>query len=345
MKETYGYQPLSYELTELFSSIPPDYAAAEELIRKGANINDYSSRLDENLLSDVLYDFCDKNRNLAEDEEIFSPPSARESEIGEALLQTIQFFLDHGFNLSRDNGRFGAMCLNALKFATSDRYLVKATKLLLDEGAQNVPPYADDNDRLLDIFDTEYSYQVCCENNRYTANIIEAIYMIYYALENGKPYTDIDCFEAAYGKEIKAVLAETTSDEPPFFECDFEHSHQANCYNCTLYFVYDDGCLIASEYSSFWVDRLPTDKPLIDVSERFQNIVGQKIKLLSFDPMEYIKCSPYDGSPDGALCFTNGIKLLFFFHHTGAENERCSYICFDGQLDSMKQQLIKTVHN
>ncbi len=337
MKETFGFQPLSYELITLLESGPPDFQAAEELLRKGADINDSSTVLDENVLSDILLGYCDtclcndpdKSECDYKSHDCLSCPKSRNPNSGESMLQIIQFFLDHGFDLNRENGCYGAMCLTSLKFSTYDRYIVNATKLLLSAGAQNVPPYEDDDDSLLAIYDTEYSYQVCCENNYFIANIMEAVYMIYLALEEGRDYSSIDAFEASYSKTIFSVMAESMPDGSSLFERNFEHSHQTLCFIGNLYLCFQEACLIISDYGSIWVDRLPVDKQLIDVSDRFPEIINRQIDHISFDPMEYVKLSPYDGIPTGAICFANGSKLLVFYHHTGPDKERFSYICSD----------------
>ena len=54
MENTYGYKPLSYELITLFRSGAPDFAAAEDLIRRGADVNDQGNDRSENVLSEIL---------------------------------------------------------------------------------------------------------------------------------------------------------------------------------------------------------------------------------------------------------------------------------------------------
>ena len=50
----YGYGDLENKLISLLRSGAPDFAAAEELIRQGADINASGNSDDENILSGIL---------------------------------------------------------------------------------------------------------------------------------------------------------------------------------------------------------------------------------------------------------------------------------------------------
>ena len=52
------------------------------------------------------------------------------------MCAIIRFFLDHGFDVNKCDGCFGTQCLWALTPSTYDRYMIEATKILLDAGAK-----------------------------------------------------------------------------------------------------------------------------------------------------------------------------------------------------------------
>ena len=221
MEKTYGYTPPSYELMKLFQSGAPDFEAAEKLIQQGADVNNQGDYKDENVLSEILGGYWQAGIDLNHEEcrncwkqfgtsydrcpscEHFLIPN-----VGVSMIQIIKFFLDHGFDVTRNEGKHGAQCLREIALSSFDRGIIEATKMLLDAGAQNVPIADDEPDETpMDAIGTEGSYQDTCEHNHYLGNILEAVYQIYVALEEGRSYAGIDSFEAAINKKILRVMA------------------------------------------------------------------------------------------------------------------------------------------
>ncbi len=56
---------------------------------------------------------------------------------GQNMIQMIQYFLDHGFNVHKYNGRYGAQCLYALVLF-QERSVIEVTKLLFHAGAEDI---------------------------------------------------------------------------------------------------------------------------------------------------------------------------------------------------------------
>lgn len=117
----YGYGKLEDQLIGLFRAGAPDFEAAEELLRQGADLNATGKRDDDNILSKILAgywyskqgddicegcdgcykdrcDRCERNPNLNPD-------------LGPSMCAIIRFFLDHGFDVNKRDGCFGAQCL------------------------------------------------------------------------------------------------------------------------------------------------------------------------------------------------------------------------------------------
>lgn len=343
MKDTYGYTPLSYELIELFRSGAPDFDAAEELIRRGADVNDQGDDQDENVLSEILMGYWwsstadgtqEDCRNCMRDYKYCSGCEHNlNPNIGESMIKIIQFFLDHGFDVGRNGGTYGAQCLCALIFSSRDRYMIDATKLLLDARALNVS--VDDIDvpgTPMHFVGEESCFADTCEENHYLGNIYEAMYQVYVASEAGKPYAGIDSFEAAIGKKILSVMADGDGDKPVFSEVDLPQSKHKNCFFCNLYLIFDGGYLICTKYASYWVDTVLPEKPLVDVSPVFSAILGHTIQQVTFGHHSVVKGTTHYGQPITTFHMDNGVKLTFTINFGEVEKpDYCSYFYFGDQ--------------
>ena len=339
MAYDYGYGDLENKLIKLFRAGPPDFDAAEELIRQGADINAVGKDDGKNILSKILSDYwwskhddticdaCDNcDENPCDDRE---HNRDRNPNLGPSMCAIIHFFLDHGFDVNKCDGCFGAQCLWALTLSTFDRYIIEATKLLFDAGAKNRPISPASTNRRetpWSFIATEGSYQGTCEHAHATANIFEAVYQIYQAVEDGKPYSGIDSYELAVGKTVLKVLAESDGANPTFFSMDLPEFKKNNCYTQTLYFVYNGGVLISTQYADFWTDTLLPAIDFIDVSEHFDGIVGSTIKGFTYDHRSIVKGTTYYGQPITTIEMDSGHKVRFSTNFGEVkEEERAAY--------------------
>lgn len=326
MAYEHGYGDLENKLIDLFRSGAPDLDAAEALIRQGADINAIGKEDDKNILSEILSgyqwskhgnaisDACD---NCEHDRNLNPNPGA-------SMCAIIRFFLDHGFDVNQCDGCFGAQCLWALTLSTFDRYMIEATKLLLDAGAKNrttSPTSTDPEETPRSFIATEGSYQDTCECDHSTANIFEAVYQVYQAAENGRPYSGIDSYETAIGKRITKVLAESDGANPTFFAMDLPEFKKDNCYTQTLYFVYDGGVLVSTQYADFWTDTVLPAAELIDVSEHFDGMVGNTIKGFTYDHRTVVKGTTYYVQPITTIEMDSGRKIRFSINFGDVKKE------------------------
>lgn len=339
MDYDYGYGELGNKLISLFRSGAPDFDAAEKLIRQGADINAVGKNCSKNILSEILSGYwwtehgdtvcevcdrceedhcgdCEHNRSL-------------NPNLGPSMCAIIRFFLDHGFDVNKCDGCFGAQCLWELTLSTFDRYMIEATKLLFDAGAKNRTISLKSTDEYTtpwSFIATEGSYQGTCEHNYSTANIFEAVYQIYQSVEDGKPYNGIDSYEMAVGKKIIKVLSEGPGTAPVFFSMELPEFKKDNCFTQTLYFVYDGGALISTQYAEFWTDTVLPDADLVDVSERFGGIVGSTIKDFIFDCRIVEKASAVYGQPITTVEMDSGHKIRFSINFGEVkEEERAAF--------------------
>ena len=277
MAYDYGFDELGNELIDIFAVTSPDFDKAEKLLNSGLNINALNKDRDENLLSEAIWNHTLSYRLQYLDD--FPDGEIDDSLLGPTVYEIIQLFLSHGFDVNECDGRLGAQCLKRLVLASFDRYLIISTKILLDAGARNLPTSDDpDDDTPWDAVGAEGCFQDTCEGNYHVGNLFEAVYQIYQALEDGKPYEHIDSYECAIGKKILKVLASPNDKPSIFYPMDLPSFKNDNCFTSDLYFVYADGALRTTQYADFWVDTIPDDGELIDVSEFFEGIVGGVIK-------------------------------------------------------------------
>lgn len=313
----YGYGEQGDALVRLFRSGSPDFPAAEELIRQGADINAIGNDDDENMLSEILGGYWESEgdgqncRNL-------------NPRLGYHMCQVIRFFLDHGFDVNKRDGCFGAQCLYALTLSSFDRHMIEATKLLLDAGARNrtiLPQSTDEDETPWNFIATEGSYQGACERNHRLANIFEAVYQVYQAVEDGRPYSGIDSYEIAIGKKITKVLAQGKGASPTFYSMELPEFRKDNCYTQTLYFVYDGGVLITTQYADFWTDTLLPDGDFVDVSSYFDGIVDDTVKEFHFDNRSVLKGNTCYSQPITTMEMDSGRKVRFSINFGEVSNE------------------------
>jgi len=139
----YVYGKYEDKLLDLMAEGNADFVQADKLIAAGADINASSDNNDENILSYIILEYRMNHRK----------------NVGKKLYKIVEYFLSKGFDVNKNDGKYGASCLEAIKFATYDPYTIDLAKLLLDAGARNVS-YDDKRgyDTLHEFFSTESSY-------------------------------------------------------------------------------------------------------------------------------------------------------------------------------------------
>ncbi|MBD5100939.1 MAG: hypothetical protein HDT29_06815 [Clostridiales bacterium] len=322
MAYDYGYDELSNKLIELFYTCNPDYKTAEELIKQGADVNAIGKNDDENILSTILSNFG----LLGNDDNVENENGVSTVSLGVTMCDVIRFFLNHGFDVTKCDGRFGAQCLYELTLSTCDKYMIEATKILLDAGAQNCPTSLEsDAETPRDFMGYEGCFQDSCECNHHLGNIYEAVYQIYQAIEDGKPYSGIDSYEKAIGKKILKILAKS-NNQSVFYPLNLPQFSKKNCYTATLYFIYEGGALISTQYADFWTDTVLPDEPLIDVSQQFEGIVGSEISGFKYDHKTIRNGTTSYDQPITTLEMSSGSKVRFSINFGEVnEEDRAAY--------------------
>lgn len=313
---------LEEQLITLFRSGAPDFKAAEELISRGADVNAKGRWPGENVLTQILegYWWSEFGDNIDDMDGAPTTPHA----LGPDMCRIIRFFLEHGFDVRREGGTYGAECLSTLALSTFDRYIIDATKILMDAGAENVPC---DGGTPKDAIGSEGSFQGTCEADHHKANIFEAVYQIYEAVEQGHPYDGIDSYEAAIGKKIILVLAEQPETGSVFYPVSLPNFKKENCFTKNLYFIYDGGFLRTTQYTDFWVDTKLPDKPLVDVSSHFLGMIGSRIKEFTFSHRTIRDGMTSYGQPITSINMENGTEVRFSINFGEVEDkDRAAFV-------------------
>ena len=304
---SYGYGDLEDKLIDCFKDGTPDFEAANELLLRGVDLNADAPDEEENILSEII-----KGYGLQQ---------------GQDMVNIIRWFLENGFDVNKHNGKCGAICLWSLTLSTYDSYIIEATKILFNVGAKNVSICDNEKETPWSFIAMEGSYLNTCMHDYHMGNIYEAVYQIYQSVEDGRPFNGIDSYEKSIGKKVLKVLAAPADDDPIFFDLDLPNSKHNHCYKTTLYFIYEKGALISTQYADFWVDDILPDTELIDVSEWFPGIVGAAIKSFSYDHKEIIKRNTRYGQPITIIEMDNNKKLRITinFGEVDTDADRAAY--------------------
>lgn len=323
MSKDKDYGELERQLLELFMYDTPDFSAAEELIAKGADVN-APGRYDENILVELIrevsfdissfdeQDYLDEVCTDTDDDcEECSSISAHDSDSEHILCRTIRFFLDHGFDVHKNNDVYGAQCLIGIAYSTYDRCMIDAVKILLDAGAKNVSADSEDETYTpLDCFATKSSFYRVCEYDHHLSNIFEAMYQIMIAADEGRPYGGIDSYEEAIGKKIIGVFADNDENGNAVFPAILGERGQKNCFRGKLYFKLEDGVLVITRTLDFWFDDHLPDSAA-DVSHFFSDIINSRITRFAFGQSILIKDTTHYCQPITTLETDFENKVVF----------------------------------
>ena len=315
MENTHGYNPLSWQLIRLFQSGAPDFEAAEKLIDQGADINDQGDDKEENVLSEIIQGYWDSGAcNLMFDEcpnermDYYNCPMCKHNSnpnVGASMIRIINFFLNHGFDVTRNDGNHGRQCLRAIALSSFDENILLGTKLLLDAYRGNIPPMNDPDEGPMYAIANECSSQYPLDEDWPLGNIFDTVYQIYVALEKGHPYSGIDLYGKAMGHEIKRVLMGYKERVPKFSE-ELMRRPKGYFYG-TLYFMFDEGYLISTKTASYWVDKYLPLENTVDVSEFFAPIIGDTLQQLEYEHNVVIRDTYH--RPAVTLHFGKGTKV------------------------------------
>lgn len=272
VNKQYTYGKYEDELLVLMSEGDEDFKKADQLIALGADVNASNGCFDENLLSNIILEFGVYHKKG----------------IGQKLEQIINYFLENGFDVNRDNGRYGISCLNALKWSTFDQYTIRLIKIFLNAGARNNYIDSEGEDYTpQEGFGTESSYLRLCCDDEHMSNIYEAAYQVFEAQKSGRSYRNIDWYGKAIGGSLRKVYVENSYVYD--FICSINNGNilDSVVLTNTTYIVLDKRVLVIEPNLVLWSDRNLPDTKLCDISSKFGSVLGHTIEKFSFKRNDY----------------------------------------------------------
>ena len=327
------------QFTKALTANPPKYDIAGKILWAGLDLNlPCEDDIEENLLSSMFLGFGMTDETVENE-------GLRKIANGH-LVDVIKFVLKSGMDLSTDNDRFGATCLNNLTFCTHDENIVYAAKLLLDNGAKNIA--IENNETPLDTIGGEASYLSVCEADHHTENIFCALYEIVEWAGQGRDYHDIDIYFEAKGKRIQRVLH--VKDERGIFSINYPTSKHDNCFTSRIYFDLGDLFLSADKWGGF-IAYKKIEEDTEDISDMFKNYIGKVITDFEFDHAKIYKTTQENGKDIptsygqaiAKITVDDGSWIVFTDNHGEQKDEYVGYFTF-GRSDNMgeKKELTET---
>jgi len=293
------WRDVDYALIAEASKVQPDFAKMEQLVREGADVNAWSRDYDENALSDIIEGWtCGDSERVREVEK-------------DSLPQVVKFFLSNGFDPSREDGRAGALCLTNLMWSRCEGTMIPTMKLLLDAGCQNVPPWRDEpnSQTPMELIGEEAYYQQIEGEFEY-ANTLAALTAMIFAREQGRQYSRIERYSFSLGHVVCRVLLTMPNRREPFFTLNESTSKHDNCFDGSLYFELDNGCLVSKDSVLQYFDSAEPHEEVVDVTKTFARIIGSKLMNMTFDSQAIVRSTMHYGQQITRFSFDNGETLV-----------------------------------
>lgn len=270
----------------------PDLDEIRELIIAGADtnqLNEYGDNIFEDIFVPYLYKVYDDN-------------DGTEDEKAKAFVQVkniLKTMLDYGWN----SQKFGLQTLGHFTLSFYDKNVFDVFKFFMNLDLGNDEKAYE---QLLEGIGTEESYQRCCENCHELENLFYTIYELVLAKKEGRNYKSIELYDNVIGLTIDKIFCfdDTNSlvEKENFTE-----------FNSDLGFLCGDKLLVLCDGINilFMNDRIE-EQPKIDISNAFgKDVIGHKIKSVSFEHKELVKGTTHYGQPTIILELDCGKKMKF----------------------------------
>lgn len=316
------YRPIDRQLIDACQAYPPDFTAIRRLVMQGADVNAVSANdADDCVLSEIIFGYPEISELRAaycescKDENCVGCSLDIPDADGRYLPQIIQFFLENGFDVTRDNGFAGARVLESLKLSSFDRYILDGCKLLLHAGADpSLSGYTDDDESVLSSVATEASFQRCCEANHALENLFETMYQIMDAKRQGKNFWLIEYYDVCIGRRIDSIRL--YSSEAPLkgvFPIVSLRSRHRNCFLDTVVLDCGGKQLCVTRYVDLFVDpHIPQNAAEhADLAPRFPDCVGHMITAIDFDHAAIQRGTTFYGQSIVLIRLDNGKTIRF----------------------------------
>ena len=324
---------ISIKMTEQFmlclEAYPPDFTQAEELLGKGADIH-FVNFVDEPLLEDILMGYpvqkamnpctiCDEYDGC----DVSNCEKSKQAYDSEYLVDVVRFFLENGYDVSGEGGRFGADALRGLCWSSCDKHILEAAKLLLDAGADPLAPDEDGEDVLASI---DWVSAGCIPVDEDLES--ECLYQAYYDIVEGKikglNYNQIQWWDAAVGKQINRIISCAPSMEKAVYTFSAgEHQYQ-NCFEDDIILDCEGVMLAVTQYCHAYVNPNKVPQKPIEISDRMENLIGKRIVEVKFSLNRAVKGRRQQHGSMVQIFLDDGSKLVVRDNADQFDEEYCA---------------------
>lgn len=200
--------------------------------------------VDWDLFDRKLMSLPDINRIY--DEETILSELYHECYDGKVLVEATKRFLDHGYDVTANNGLNGSICLHNLCWSTYDKYIVDTAKLLLAAGADPKLSFDDEEENGVKHSIGWRLGGDWAQGSYTVANIFEAYWQLVEAFEEGKDYHSICTFDGYVGEPL--LRADVISAKPIL------HKGTVTGFDGHLVLWFGEKPLVISKYVDFVVN-------------------------------------------------------------------------------------------
>lgn len=290
MGMNYYFGEIENQIRDACNEYPPDFEKIERLMEQCEDLS-IVSREDskDNMLSNIIlwYPEIGELRVHCEnctDKSCDGCPLNYPDYDGRYLPQIVKLFLKHGFDVTRDNGLVGRMCLGNLTFSSRDTYVIEAEKLLLNAGAD--PMIYLDGETVVQAYAGEDSFRYL-EGEYRISHLYSTMAEIAEAASQNREYQDIEFFEACIGKRISKIEMACTGVTPSrsIYNVGFPFPKYKNCFATPIIFHCEGKQLCVTRYMDIRIDPTVRERAetVCDIEQYFPDCVGHRITAIDFD--------------------------------------------------------------
>ena len=283
------------KLCKITETYPINWNNFDKVLSEIDNINIIDEEYEETILSQYLSD-----SNLYHQ--------------GHIIPFVFKRFIEAGYNVCANNGKNGVLPLSQLCWASYDKYILDAARILLDagspimsEGDQYNPDEDDDPPGVLGSISWKVSGAWMVDKDYDWANTLEAYWNLINAYKDGKNYNSIDFYDKCIGLELTGAESVANNNGAPIIEKNGLYHFPES-----LIFWFGKTPLVLSRYMDIKIDGVYTEDKkdsVFDVSAMLAPVIGAKLKKI-----QYIDVNTY------YLLFDNDVRLLFTHYDAGEHN-------------------------
>lgn len=279
---------LENRIRDACNEYPPDLEEIARLMEQCGDLSIASPEdPEETMLSDVIL-WYPEQRQLKEfcrqctDDSCEGCGIAYEFD-GRWLPGIVSLFLRYGFDVRRNNGMAGRVCLGNLMLSLGDAYAIEAEKLLLAAGADPLIKIGGEN--VIQQYGAEASFRYG-EGEPWHESLYNTMEKVARAASQGRDFQGIEFFECCIGKRIDRIemACAGAAPSPPVGRRGSFFAGCRNCFSEPIIFHCGGKPLCIDRWLNIWVDPNVGQQAqtVIDISRFFPGCVGRRITAVEF---------------------------------------------------------------